>query len=389
MKIGIITQYYKSCNYGGILQAFALNKKMTDMGNECETINYAGGVQLANRHIRKKYSLGRMIKRAAIKLREYGLCDRHSFEDRVEAFRDFCGNRIPNSVRVYNRDDISDTVEIYDAFVCGSDRIWHTKRTEAFNDDYILGFVKNKPCFSYAASANNNELTKPEIELYKHYLRDFIGVSLREEKLKDEFVKYGIFPTPQHVLDPVFLMTPDQWNNELGNTNTSCEGKYIFVYLLGNNAGFINKINSFASHEGINVVCVPMPGNLLSKKTKKMGWKLCYSAGPVEFLNLIKDAECIFTDSFHCTAFSVMFHKKIVICNRDNPGGNTQFMDRISDLIHTLGIPNSVIMNVDTDNIYEEKIDYNRVDENIEELRRKSQDFLTGCIEKARCFGEQ
>ena len=185
MRIGILTEYYESSNYGGNLQAYALTRYINDHYGKTEQIQYKrnippqnGGKQLLNKSFQeilikifvksRDLIIGRITKnkiQARIKLRD-------------ESIKNF-NLSIPHSKVVYSDDTINRSIEDYDCFVVGSDQVWRT----FYNRAYFLGFVpENKLKISYAASISRNTLTDNEQAILRETLPGFTGISVREKE---------------------------------------------------------------------------------------------------------------------------------------------------------------------------------------------------------------
>ena len=180
MKIGIITHYYKSKNYGGNLQAYAL----------CEFLNKNHDAeQICLQYTRKKRvkkslitfmkkGLAKCIKKLKMLVNHGKLQKMHQLlEERNNRFEAF-NNSIKHSKVVYDEETIKQASLEYDFFVTGSDQVWHPA---AVNDAYLLSFVQGKPKISYAASLSVNSLSKEHQDMFGLALKDYSAISVREE----------------------------------------------------------------------------------------------------------------------------------------------------------------------------------------------------------------
>ena len=386
MKIAIMTQYYESLNYGGVLQAYALNRVLTAMGNQSETLRYSGGVQISDVMGR---SLINIIKHAARRMLSPNQIKNTNTISKLkwQRFEQFRNDMIPHSLRVYDASTIFETVENYDLFVCGSDRIWHTKNLSLTNKDYLLQFAREKPRFAYAASSNSNTLSKEEIGFYRESLQQFIGISLREISLYNEFIKYSIYPQVRHVLDPVFLLSAEEWDKFSIKPQISIED-YILVYTLENSTTQIKNIEAFAKNWMKKIVYIETQNGISKEYAKRAGWHIEDSTSPQEFVWLIRNADYVITDSFHCTVFSVIFQKHFFLCDRDEQNSKTQYMVRINDLLKYLDIEiDHMVLNTETAVHSEYRLssaEYNRVTYLVNERKRESLKYIEEILEVAR-----
>lgn len=328
-KTGIITMYYKSCNYGGLLQSYALINFIKKIGFESEQICrphvYNENLQ---RPIPVKVSLLRLFlrksKNQTIKLIRWLILNFVSNklllrQEKLEEFE----KSIPHSESIYTRENISDTIDKYDCFITGSDQVWNMSW---YNKEYFLDFVpKTKQKISYAASMPNINLTNIEKEtIYKHLL-SFDDISTREENTAS-FLSDLIGREVKHVLDPTLLLDAKDWDKTA--TEYNIEEKYIFCYFLGNDRAYRNIVKRFAKTLGLKIATFP---HLNQVKLNDVGFGdyRIYDAGPAEFVYLIKNAEYVFTDSFHATVFSNLYSVKHYVFSRTG-----EKMDsRITDLL--------------------------------------------------------
>lgn len=124
-KIGIITFYYNSINYGGVLQAYALEAFLIQNGyKETEQICYR---PLYSTKLNKLFNLKKVIGRISNKLshRKFKSEYAKSLLGKQESFKDFTEGVIKHSDCVYNAENIEDAVKEYDFFIVGSDQVWN------------------------------------------------------------------------------------------------------------------------------------------------------------------------------------------------------------------------------------------------------------------------
>lgn len=129
-KIAILTEYYKSYNYGGVLQAYALCKVIENLGFHCEQIQYQKNKD------KVVFSLNMLIKFLPNKLKS--LIMKITYAKRTTSFDKFRNYKIKHSEGIYNDKDIINTVDDYDVFIVGSDQVWNPN---LFNKSYFLEFV--------------------------------------------------------------------------------------------------------------------------------------------------------------------------------------------------------------------------------------------------------
>ncbi len=319
MKVGIITHYYKSENYGGNLQAYALCRAIQDLGYDVEQISFdrSKGGSL-------KGTLKALIKRAL----NAELKNRSDFNKRKRAFLSFNKGLIPHS-QVYNVKTIKECANKYDAFITGSDQVWHPS---AVCDAYLLKFApSNKTKLSYAASVACNELTEAQRVRYKNALSDFTAISVRE----NEAIKAldGIAPDSIEVtLDPTLLLTKEQWQEIAEPSNINED--YLFCYFLGDDENERTLAKEYARKNNLKIVTLPHLLGTVRKCDKDFGDYRLYDVTPQRLIALINDAKCVFTDSFHATVFSLIFKKEHFVFQR---AGHKAMGSRIYTLCDLFG----------------------------------------------------
>lgn len=372
MKVGIITQYYNSENYGGLLQAYALNRAVRGLGCDCETISYSEAVSLKRPKLTaKNFKLWAKYAVSGVLTRLKGKKPAPDTD-----FVEFREGKIPHSKAVYDGRSIEKAASEYDLFICGSDRIWHTRPLALTNRDYFLAFAGDKPKVAYAASAEVNELTPEEADFYRKMLLGFSAVSLRESMLLRSFEKYGVYDGAEHVLDPVFLLGREEWGSVCAPSNIG--GPYMFVYALGNEEKAFDSIDKEARKLGLKVVAAKKSGEAALRAAKRLGWTIPSHVSPERFVGLVRDAAAVATDSFHCTAFSLIFGKSVYIVNRDLGKKGASFMDRINSILELMGVP----AKGNDEELFFCEPDAEGVEKNIVRLRKKSLDFLKNSLSR-------
>ncbi len=346
MKIGIVSLYYNSVNYGGNLQAYALCKVLNDAGYEAEQIQTRFQSEkierkgLAN-NIKKLTMIHRFIFR---KVKD---CGRHTYNrihrdelmkyagDKKKVFEHFHSVLIPHSEKFYDQSTIEEVVSQYDAFIVGSDQVWNPSGwgKEWHNTINLLDFVPmGTPKFSYAASIPAFTLSEDQRSVFRESLKDYIGVTVREKTGVD--LLSGVSPTDViQVLDPTMLLTGHEWDNVCAER--MIEKPYIFCYFLGENRNIRILTTQLARKKGLIVVGIPyLSGNYNPWDTK------CYdksmpNVSPEQFISLIKNAEIVLTDSFHASVFSMIYEKEVFIFPRDK---HAEMGDRIATLTNMYGV---------------------------------------------------
>ncbi len=336
MKIGIVTHYYKSSNYGGNLQAFALCHALSLMGYESEQICYDSAYHQHRGLFKRLLSLSPrrfLLKLWAYAVRPFRKKSPPSFlssmEERRRAIAAFNEGLIPHSTAVYNADTIGQASSLYDIFITGSDQVF---TRGAVCPAYLLSFLpEGKPRFSYAASMAQKSLTKKEEKVFCATLASYRGLSVREEStlslLSPLYAGQIVLS-----LDPTLLLSPSVWE-ELCPPRM-VEEKYLFCYFLGKDKKERELALAYAKEKGLSVVTLPHLTGGFRKEDEGFGDRSLYDVSPLQLLSLIRYADAVFTDSFHATVFSGIFKRPYFTFERE---GNREAGARLVTLFSLFG----------------------------------------------------
>jgi len=383
-KIGIITFYYNSSNYGGLLQSYALCKYLNDHGVVSEQICYNHSIESQELSWYKKLSQVSFKKKIAIIIHGVkGLIKRKLTElfakkriaERKGATTTF-RNGIPHSAVVYTPEIIHEVMEKYDAFITGSDRVWHPA---GIGNPYYLSFVHDKPKASYAASLAATSLTSEQKIQLVQTLNDYDMVSVREAQTKEllqNLVPVGV----DFVLDPTLLLTADEWGTLA--SKYICPKDYIFCYFMGGDYNNRKAAMKYAKKRKLSIVTIPYANNVFNIYDTFFGDVRISDAGPEDFISLLKNAKAVFTDSFHASVFSSIFHKDFFVFSRADLKDSGSRIESFTDLI---GIPNRYCNSSERKrSAYIEAqspINYDIVDAKLQSFISFSQDWLDRFIQ--------
>lgn len=306
MKIGIITMFHNSSNYGGVLQAYALTKFLRNEGIIAEQICYNNfsAFSLKRRFfllIKRVYLVGKSLKHLII---IFKICKRNKI------FKINAKKIIPHSSKIYNERNIKNCNKIYDGFITGSDQVWHGEWPA-----YFLSFANSdKKKVAYSVSCGKNVLLQSDLTKIKRYALDFNAISVREietqKQLQDLFPDRKI----ELLLDPTLLLNSNDWDEV--TAPRKIKEKYIFCYFLGNDCKIRNLAKEYSDANSLILVSIPHMQNFIEKSDLNFGDVQLYDANIQDFLSYIKNAEMIFTDSFHASVFSLVFHKQFITFER-------------------------------------------------------------------------
>lgn len=365
MRIKTIT-CHDVYNSGASLQAYALMKYLQNNGHEVEIIDYKPDY-LSNHYklsavCNPKYEKNLILKYVylALKLPQRILALRSK-----RKYDDFRNNYLNiTKKRYYSNEELKSMVPEADVYICGSDQIWNSKFQNGKDSAFYLDFVpEGKTRASYAASFAIEEIDKELKEITKKRIDklDYIGV--REISALNILENLGIDKGIQ-VMDPVFLLSKKEWNNMTYEVDK--KESYIFVYDFDGNI-LIKEISMKIAKENNLKIYTPYKCDYSDKVITNMG--------PIDFISYIKNAEFIISNSFHGTAFSIIFEKQFVVANRKE-AINT----RMTDLLSILKIENRLISeDYNFSNIIK-KINYDEVNKYVNNRLEISKMYLEKVI---------
>lgn len=321
MKIGILTLPLHT-NYGGILQAYALQTVLQRMGHDVFILNPLKN--RSNNNIFRRFY--RILKNTYL----------HFFKDRntiiffdfyIQRNKKYFSKAISRFIQTYlNIYSISDFKSLFpnsfDAYVVGSDQIWRPQFfTEMWNSGIENGYLKfasqwKVKRIAYAASLGGKEweYDESQTEVCKDLLAEFDAVSVRERDAIDLIDNY-LSIRPEWVLDPTFLLGRNDYMELINNLDSTKENIGLFSYILDDNAGIRNMINKIALENCLSIT------DLRAHIVQNPSSKSANILKPVEYwLKCFRDAELIVTDSFHACIFSIIFEKKFLVVKNSNRG---------------------------------------------------------------------
>lgn len=381
-KIGIMTLYKNNINYGGMLQAYALQRavqKLIGTEGECVQISYVisptpvkekiqHGLQY--RSFRENmYILLTRLKKSFIKSKKVV-----DLTDRINMFEEFEAN-IPHTESIYTYKTVSACTLEFTHLITGSDQVWNGG---VDLDAFCLGFAQNvTKKISYAASSGSTKFGKWQDRIFQKNLPTFTAISVREESVIPYFERMS-GKKVSVVLDPVFLIATSEWH-EIAQT-PEITVPYIFCYLLGENAEQYQRAKKIAKENRCQIVTIPYL-NGYNKSHDDFGDIQIRVAGPKEFLGLIENAKGIVTDSFHATAFSIIFNKPFLVLSRFENQDDCNKNHRITDILKQFGL-------IDCFGSSNEKfpiLNYNDINKKMKMKVKESYAFLRAALENIDC----
>ena len=360
-KVGIIT-FHNAHNYGAILQVYALQEKLKELGFLPSVINYK------NKKITRPYSLIKYSKKnpvKSIKLLYESIKDYRINKLRYDTFNNFINQKLDLTKEYKDIKSLKNDSPKMDYYITGSDQVWNTSMLGELSDAYTLNFGDNKvKRVAYAASIGNASIDENFKEQYKEKISKIDYISVREKTAAEELKKI-IDKKISIVLDPTLLFSKEEWDKKIKKENDQKE-KYILAYVVKYNDEYRKIVDYVSEKTGFKVI------HFNKKNIYKNELESAYTVDPFEFVNKIKNAEYVIATSFHAMVFSILYHKKFFIIPHNTTGS------RITDLLEKLNIDNRVYYNLEEFSKinYDLDIDYKKIDEKLNKERNESIRFL-------------
>ncbi|ANY20735.1 Polysaccharide pyruvyl transferase [Tsuneonella dongtanensis] len=360
-KVGILTLPLY-VNYGGILQAAALYRVLSDQGHQ--------PVFLERRRDRKPHKqLARLIAENLPFLDIKGF---RTMARRSGKHRPFIQNNM--SVRSRPLRTVSDLRKAVsehdlDAVIVGSDQVW---RPEYHGDQtplaYWLNFVdpRRSKRIAYAASFGKAVWERPDLDgRIAPLLADFHAVSVREASGIEICARHFAYDDAKVMIDPAMLVDR-AFYDDIATVPSDAEGTFL-NYILGLNDTSIEDLTRLGAE---------LPG---VSRTKFLRLSLGGDDITInDWVGYFRAAKYVFTDSFHGTALSILNEKPFVsLANKR--GGE----DRFVNVLGLLGLEDRLVEHADIGKVAElmkQPIDYVAVRARLEELRADATEFLANAL---------
>jgi len=349
-KVGIVTFHY-SLNYGAVLQAYGLAQVIETMGHTAQIVDYfSPGARRA--YPRGFHGWG---------LRRGGLVANYLKRRRFNRFRK---RYLPLSPRQYRSYAalVAEPPRV-DCLVCGSDQVWniHTSSCGGFDPSFFLGFAEGTGIrrISYAASFGDWELNEHR-ESIADLVSAFDHISVRDRR-SERIVKALVGRKAVHVLDPSLLtdyshLVPDRRIAE----------PYIFNYCVDRHPFITTALPALSKLLGMQIISV---------NPWTDGVHVVRSASPIQWLDLMKQAAFVSTNSFHGTCFALLWRKPFVVLPTDVR------LFRIEDMLQTAGLSERLVDDVDQlASMARTSVDYQAVRSRLAPFVQRSLDFLATAL---------
>ena len=359
MKVGILT-WYKAINHGAVLQTYASCKMLKQLGCIPVVLDYSWNLSEANkkdwREILRKLSIQKVLWRVKVK---------KFFDEKEMVFSEFRKNNLPLGNKYSEEKNL-------DAVYIGSDMVFDL--SEGYNP-YMYGINVPAPyIFSYAASFGYTNLKKfkvhPHVDTVKNAICNMNAIGYRDANTKEICDYCGTDAKMVENVDPVlaygFLEEVNSWDS-----GKWIKRNYLLIYAYEstmNDSVEVNTIKNIARTEGLEIISCGYHHKWCDE---------CVNADPKEFLEIIKQAKYVVTDTFHGTVFSLIMHKQLCTIVRTNGF-------KIKHLLNSCRLSNIIANEPDEIfNILHNENDYTKFDEWREQEAKNSMSFIQDNIRQA------
>lgn len=384
-NIGCVIAYRpRHTNYGTALVGYALLHMLRNMGHRVELIIYEKRLSTAQKfrfiwNAVRCGNLGELFGRVGGYMSLHSKAEyAASIQKRVDAVECFQKVYLFPYFHTYaGYDALHEGAKNYDCVVVGSDQVWTPLSLP--NRYFNLLFVPdNVRKVAYGSSFGVSNIPVFQRMATGEYLNRFYKIGVREEQGK-LIVESLSQKEAQVVADPTLLLSSHEWNDIMRDRHLPLNEPYIFCYFLGTNPECRKAANVLKQRTNMKIVALRHMDEYYAPD-ETFGDIAPYNVDPLDFVNLIRNADYVLTDSFHCTAFSVQYHRKFMTFYRFRESEKDSRNSRINSLFHVLNIPEEHIFRGSIDDV-DKPVLWEDVDVNLSRLRDESMQFLYSALQ--------
>ena len=383
-KIGIVAVTYKD-NFGSVLQTYATQYTLEKLGYNARIFEIKGvyrGIMIK----KLLYYAGRIFDPVEVKYLFANLKSRSRKRVSVSAdqfaadmkvrhrmYSDFNKrwNKMLPAVNGWN--GLKKQAEDMDTVVVGSDQLW--RPSNIVGCYYTLEFVPDEvKKISFSTSFGVPELPRRLHRHAKRFLSRIDHISVREDS-GAVIVKQECGREAKVVCDPTMMLTAEDWMH-IQSVKPFAEGNYILMYLMGDNLKHREFVKKLRKATGFRIIGLLHGATYISYDEDVVDEKP-FNVGPSEFINLIRYAQYVCTDSFHCCVFSILNSTKFFAFRRWPDGSKFSANDRLYTLLKFTGLEHRILDgSEDVEKCLAETIDFEDVLDKVALRRKKSMDYL-------------
>lgn len=383
MKIGIITYWRSTSNYGQIIQHWALQCTLKNIGHYPYLIRYYPGFNhgVLKRWL-KEYKVVDYVRAICSVIKGNSKPLRRLIHDNKRAFDKFRKENLAVSKhKYYKLTDLQTLPPSADAYIVGSDQVWSQLLSNKENEVYFLNFGSQSILrIAYAPSFSMKEYPETLLPELCNNLSRFDSVSCREYSGVDICIKAKCIKATK-VIDPTFLVTKMDYMDLIKQVKNKHKADYIFIYSLNISRPDEIRWNELKCElDGKHVIVTPSDGYIVGAEL--FGSEVEYSYGSIqEWLSNIYNSSLVVTPSFHGVALSIILEKDFVYVPLS--GACSEGNNRVLDLLNDLDLTDRVLLNtMRYKEIIHDSINWQDVKEKLSSLKKASLEFLKNSLKK-------
>lgn len=377
MHIGILTLPLHT-NYGGILQAFALQHVLEEQGHEVRLIDVDQKVYTPWYILLVKYAI-RVVKKYVLGKKSTRILWEKHMNDWVDERKSLCkytDQFVQGHIKLHSVRSLSDLRPTdFDAIVVGSDQVWRRKYVSVISNsflDFAEGWNIKRVAYAPSFGTDEWEYSEAETATCRRLIQHFENVSVREQEGISLCQKY-LCHQAKCVLDPTLLLPKEHYITSANLETAWPKSKgTMLCYIIDMSDDKQQLIDQIAAERNL----VPFTVNSRAEDTSGVQYSLEERIQPPveQWLRGFYDAEYIVTDSFHACVFSILFGKQFVVYGNASRG-----LSRFVSLLGKFGLENRIITDASTASIPQD-YDVKTVQSAVERERKESLDFLTQAL---------
>jgi hypothetical protein len=384
-KVGLAVVLYKK-NYGSVLQSYATQKVVFNLGFHPETIRIEG-IEKEIKVAKVKYFIKRCLKLNEMKYlyskiqsilkRKFSSDYASNSTTRDKNYEKFIQKWFHFSKLCNSKLELSAMCKEYCAVIVGSDQLWRPSNIEG--DFFTLNFVTDEiNKIAYSTSFGVSVLPKSIVKKTNEFLNRFNYISVREESGR-ELVKKITGKDVPVLCDPSMLLDSDDWM-EIQQIKPLISDKYILCYFLGDNSLHRSFARRLKMETGFKIIGL-LHGATYIPGDDFFPDEALYDIGPSEFINLVRNAAYVCTDSFHGSVFSILYERTFFAFRRFKDGSESSTNDRLNTLFSWTGLQDRMLTgNEDVKECIVLEIKYDTVLARVSEKRKQAIDFLKNAL---------
>lgn len=386
-KIGLAIVTYKD-NFGSALQSYATQKIVQKMGYDTEIIDIEGVLKQIQRkkifffllRLLKKDELTYVFEKMISKFKSDTTGDySEKMAIRHEVYQSFYNQFFSFAPKKKSFAELGELCKSYDAVVVGSDQLWRPSNIAGkyFTLEFVPDEIKK---IAYSTSFGVSVLPKFQRRHAKKFLSRIEHISVREnsgQKIVKEMANRDI-PV---VVDPTMLFDAEEWN-EMLPCERMASGDYILCYFMGSNPEHRAFAKRLSILTGYRIIAL-LHGSVYIASDEEFPDEKPFDVGPTEFIDLIKNAKYMITDSFHGSVFSILNRTPFFAFRRYDDESAFSANDRLHTLLSWTGLEDRMLTgDEDVQDYADKKIDYDAVLNKVKTRREESIKYLEKAFEQ-------